>query len=58
MSTAYTFRFWCREKWYEHIDEIISIGGTEPTYTSQQYFNKYRWWLKREYQFQQKNNLL
>lgn len=43
------FRFWCQLKWYEHIDEMIMMDGEEPSYTSRQYFNKYRWWLKREY---------
>jgi len=43
------FRFWCQLKWYEHIDEMLIMDGSEPSYTSRQYFNKYRWWLKREY---------
>lgn len=49
-----TFRRWCQEKWYEHIDEMIEMTGHQPAYTSQQYFNKYRWWLRREYKYQVK----
>jgi hypothetical protein len=43
------FRFWLQLKWYEHVDEIIMIDGTEPSYTIRQYINKNKWWLKREY---------
>lgn len=52
------FRFWCREKWYEHLDELQLHGYTSVPYSQQEYFNRYKWWLKREYQSQQKNNLL
>lgn len=47
-----TFSNWCREMWYEHIDEMISLTGKAPVYTAKEYFNKYRWWLRREYRFQ------
>jgi hypothetical protein len=46
------FRNWCREKWYEHVDELISYG-LEPQLTAQEYFNRYKFWLKREYRHQQ-----
>ena len=42
------FRTWCREKWYEHGEELTSYGMQLP-YTSQEYFAKYKFWLKREY---------
>ena len=45
------FRSWCHEKWMEHQDELASYGQ-KLTYTSKDYFQMYRWWLKREYQFQ------
>jgi hypothetical protein len=54
MLATQNFRLWCREKWYEHVDEIIDLTGREPAYTSQQYFSMYCWWLKREYQHQVK----
>lgn len=52
------FRRWCSEKWYEHCAECEAWYNRPPAYTSKEYFNKYRWWLKREYQYQQENNLL
>lgn len=46
------FRSWVREKWYEHVEECRTWEGHEPTATPQEYFNKYCWWLKREYKYQ------
>lgn len=46
------FRQWCHEKWQEHQEELSGYGQPLP-YTSREYFNKYRWWLKREYQSEQ-----
>jgi hypothetical protein len=48
------FRIWCQEKWYEHVDEMISDTGKPPVYHPKEYFQKYKWWLKREYRFQNK----
>ena len=47
-----SFRHWCQEKWYEHCEEIESWTGQRVKYLSQEYFEKYKWWLKREYKFQ------
>ena len=47
------FRIWCREMWYEHVEESRVWEGVEPTATPQEYFNKYKYWLKREYRHQQ-----
>jgi len=46
------FRSGCREKWYEHVDELISYG-LEPQFTAQEYFDRYKFWLKREFKHQQ-----
>jgi hypothetical protein len=46
------FRAWCREKWYEHVEERIAWEGVEPTATAQEYFSKYKWWLRREFRAQ------
>ena len=47
-----SFRHWCNEKWFEHKDELVFYG--QPLcYTSQQYFEKYKFWLKREFKHQQ-----
>lgn len=46
------FRHWCQEKWYEHQEEIAAYG--QPLcYSAQEYFARYKFWLKREYQHQQ-----
>jgi hypothetical protein len=47
-----TFRQWCQEMWYKHIDELDAYN-MRPQFTSQQYFNTYKFWLKREYRHQQ-----
>jgi hypothetical protein len=52
-----TFRFWCREKWFEYLDECQTFQQ-KPMAKPEHYFQRYKWWLKREYQHQQKNNLL
>jgi len=47
-----SFRHRCNEKWFEHKDELESYG--QPLlYTADQYFAKYKFWLKREYRHQQ-----
>ena len=46
-----TFRAWCQEKWYEHCTELESYGQ-RVSYNSKEYFAKYKYWLKREYRFQ------
>lgn len=48
------FRTWLQNKWYEHLDELDSLGIPHPDYDLKKYFEKYKWWLKREYQFQRK----
>ena len=47
------FRQWAREKWYEHVEESRVWEGVEPTGTAQEYFAKYKYWLRREYRYQQ-----
>ena len=48
------FRLFCNEKWYEHRDEVLSWTGQHVQGTSQQYFNKYKWFLKTLYKSQGK----
>ena len=43
------FRTWCHQVWYEHLDEVLEYEGQIPAYTAKTYFEKYRWWLRREY---------
>jgi hypothetical protein len=46
------FRQWCQEMWYEHCAELESYCQGLP-YSAQEYFNRYKFWLKREYRHQQ-----
>ena len=48
------FRSWCYEKWYEHQAELEAYGQPLP-HTAKEYFNKYKFWLKREYKHQSSN---
>lgn len=47
-----TFRHWLQEIWFEHLDELMSLGLPPPKYALKQYFNDYKYWLKREYRHQ------
>jgi len=47
------FRNWLQEMWFQHVDECLAWEGFEPTGTAQEYFAKYKYWLKREYRHQQ-----
>lgn len=47
------FRLWVNKMWYEHLAELESYK--QPiNYTSYDYFRRYKFWLKREYQYQKK----
>ena len=56
MNKTSAFRLWCQEKWFEHCDEIESWTGNRVQYLSAEYFSKYKYWLKREFKLQQRNN--
>jgi len=47
-----SFRHWLQNKWYEHKDELESYGQDLP-YSAKEYFARYKYWLKREYRYQQ-----
>ena len=44
-----TFRRWCQVMWQEHCDEVSAWTGNNPRYLLAEYFEKYKWWLRREY---------
>lgn len=46
------FRHWLQHKWYEHLDELMTLGQPLPAYNIKWYFNQYKYWLKREYRHQ------
>jgi len=48
------FRNWVREIWMENSEEHLTYG--ESPYTIKQYWEKYKWWLRREYRHQQRKN--
>ena len=52
-----SFRHFCNEKWYEHLDEIRLWEGKSPSYGSEIYFHRNKWLLKNMYveQFARKN---
>lgn len=47
------FTRWVKEKWFEHRDEC-AVWKTDPVSDSKTYFQKYKWWLKREFRHQKK----
>lgn len=52
MNKDTSFRTWLRNIWYDNCDEHLAHG--ELPYSMQEYFQKYKYWLKREYQYQRK----
>ena len=46
------FRNWLRIIWQENCRE--QEEHNELPYTLQEYWQRYRWWLRREYRFQNK----
>ena len=48
------FRLWVQRIWMDNCDERLTVG--EDPVTINQYWNTYKYWLKREYQHQQGQN--
>jgi len=48
-----TFRLWLTQMWMENREE--HRAHQEPVVGQQEYFNRYKYWLKREYKHQQRN---
>ena len=51
-SNGMKFRPWLQEMWFNHLDELMSLGLRPPKYALKEYFEKYKYWLKREYRHQ------
>ena len=49
-SDQSSFRHWLRNLWLDNCDEHRDYG--ELPYTMQEYWDKYKWWLKREFRHQ------
>ena len=45
------FRQWLQEQWFLHKEEL-EVFGQKCDYDIKYYFNKYKYWLKREYKHQ------
>lgn len=48
------FRHWVNELWMDNCEEHLTYG--EDPYTMKQYWERYKYWLKREYKFQRARN--
>lgn len=46
------FRHWLQNKWLEHQAELEEYS-LPMAYDSSEYFARYKYWLKREYRYQQ-----
>lgn len=54
MTTHKQFRLWLQEMWLKHKDEYLDMGQLVPEQDMSQYFQAYKYWLKREYRHQMK----
>ena len=43
------FRNWLQEMWMQHKEECYEWHAPLSESNSEEYFRKYKWWLKREY---------
>ncbi len=48
------FRLWVQRLWIQNSEEHLTYG--EQPYKIQEYWNRYKWWIKREYQHQKEKN--
>jgi uncharacterized protein CbrC (UPF0167 family) len=48
------FRNWVQHQWHDHCNEFEAWFRRLPDYDIKDYFNRYKYWLKREYRHQQK----
>jgi hypothetical protein len=55
MSKDSDFRSWLQHMWFENCREHEEFRLT-PFPSLKVYFQTYKYWLKREYQFQRRNN--
>jgi hypothetical protein len=46
-----TFRHWLQEMWMQHKDEL-ELFSQRRDYEVKDYFNRYKYWLRREYRHQ------
>jgi hypothetical protein len=46
------FKFWVQELWMQHKDEYSDLKIPIPERDMREYFQIYKYWLKREYKHQ------
>ena len=46
------FRQWVQELWFEHKEEYEELRLPLPEKDIAEYWNQYKYWLKREYRYQ------
>jgi hypothetical protein len=49
-NQASAFRLWVNDIWHQNCEEHLTYG--EDPYTIKQYWERYKYWLKREYKHQ------
>ena len=47
-----SFRVWVTEQWFNHTEEVLCYTRKTVDYDVKEYFQRYKWWLKREYKYQ------
>ena len=53
-NQASAFRLWVQNIWFDNCEERLTVGQ-DPS-TIKQYWNSYKWWLRREFRHQQRHN--
>ena len=46
------FRVWLNNIWMDNKSEHLEFGEVELAMPLEEYFRRYKWWLKREYKYQ------
>jgi len=54
MKDVKPFRTWVNEIWHENRAEYEAFN--QQGYSLEEYFNRYKYWLKREYRYQQRQS--
>jgi hypothetical protein len=54
MKPNTAFRLWVQRVWMENVEEHLTYG--EQPYKIKEYWDRYKFWLKREFKHQQEKN--
>lgn len=52
-----SFRAWVYEQWFEYKDEVEAWEHRQVTGQPEEYFKKYKWFLKAKYKTEALNNI-